>query len=365
MCQVNYRPKLGYCPLALNPYTGFMFRLIMVLVLAAVCLGAETKAVFYMTQTPDSMRSFLDHADQVGILIPTAYKVDDRGLVWGALDPKILQAAAAHGVPVMPIVANPGFDQKIIHALLGDEAAQQRMIASLTSECERFRYYGIQFDFEHVSFTDRDALTSLVRRTAQALAAGGFKLSIATVHVYSDFPGASDYAHWLYEDWRGAYDLKELAKFCDFISVMAYDQHTGHTTPGPVAGFKWVQQVLEYSLAEAPKEKISLGIPLYGRRWYAGIQNGQGALQIASVNAAAALALAAANGVEPVWDDAEKAPWYFFYADGERQYVFYNDAHSFQSRYDLAKRYSLHSFSAWVLGAEDPAIWSTLPARGH
>ncbi len=358
-------PKLGYCPLAPIPYTGLMFRVAVTLVLATFWLHGETKAVFYMTQTPDSMRSFLDHADQVGILIPTAYKVDDRGLVWGALDPKILQTAAAHGVPVMPIVANPGFDQKIIHALLNDETARQRMIASLASECERFHYYGIQFDFEHVAFTDRAALSSLARQTAQAFAAGGFKLSIATVHVYSTFPGASDYAHWLYEYWRGAYDLKELAKSCDFISVMAYDQHTGHTPPGPVAGFNWVRQVLEYSLAEAPKEKISLGIPLYGRRWYAGIQNGQGALEIASVNAVAALALAAANGAEPLWDDAEKAPWYFFYADGERQYVFYNDARSFQSRYDLAKQYSLHSFSAWVLGAEDPGVWKILPARAR
>jgi spore germination protein YaaH len=293
------------------------------------------------------------------------YKVDDHGLVWGQPDPRVLEAAAAHKVPVMPIVVNPGFDQKSLHALLIDESAHQRMIATLVSECKRFRYYGIQFDFEHVSFLDRDALTSLVRETAAAFGQDGYKLSIATVHLYSDFPGAGDYAHWLYEDWRGGYDLKELAKYCEFLSVMAYDQHTGHTTPGPVAGFSWVQQVLEYSLTQAPKEKISLGIPLYGRRWYAGFQNGQGAMQISSVSAKAAAELAGLHGVRPSWDDTEKAPWFFFYADGEREYVFYDDARSFKARYDLAAQHGVHSFSAWVLGAEDPEIWKILPAKAR
>ena len=331
----------------------------------AAVANAETKALFYMTQTPDSIRSFLDHVDQVGILVPTVYSVDENGVVWGALDDRVLQAARANGVPVMPIIVNPGFNPATIHAILAGETARRRMIASLFNECERFHYYGIQFDFEHVAFTDRDALTSLVRDTARQLAGGGFKLSIATVHQYSAYPGTGGYAHWLFEEWRGAYDLKALAQDCEFLSVMAYDQHTGHTTPGPVAGFAWVQQVLQYSLGLVPKEKISLGIPLYGRRWYAGLQNGSGTMQIASVNAPAAAELAAAKGAPVLWDDVEKAPWYFFYGDGEREYVFYNDARGFEARYRLATQAGLHSFSAWVLGAEDPGIWKILPRRAH
>ena len=338
-----------------------ILRFAVVLLCLASGLKAEPKALFYMTQSPDSIRSFLDHSDQIGILVPTVYSVDDNGVVWGALDERVLEAARANGVPVMPIIVNPGFTQTTIHAILTSETARRLMIASLFSECERFHYYGIQFDFEHVAYTDRDALTSLVRETAQVLARGGYKLSIATVHQYSEYPGAGAYAHWLYEDWRGAYDLKELAKDCEFISVMAYDQHTGRTTPGPVAGFAWVRQVLQYSLGVIPKEKISLGIPLYGRRWYAGFQNGSGALQIASINAPAAMELAATMRVQPIWEDSEKAPWYFYYVDGEREYVFFNDARSFEARYNLARHSGLHSFSAWVLGAEDPGIWKILP----
>lgn len=325
-------------------------------------LGAETKALFYLTARPESVRSFLANADKIDIVVPTVYSADEQGVVWGEPDPRVLEAAHQHRVLVMPIIVNPGFRQETIHALLGNAAARARMADALLEECRRHRYYGIQFDFENVSFSDRDALTALVRETATLLGREGFKLSIATVHKSSEYPGRGDYAHWIYTNWRGAYDLAEIARHVEFISVMAYDQHTGRTPPGPVAGFPWVQEVLEYSLAVAPKEKISLGIPLYGRRWYAGTREKDSAMLIAGINYSEATELAAQMKVTPQWDVQEQAPWFFFYRDGVREYVFYNDARSFRERYDLARRRGLHSFSAWVLGAEDTGIWKELPA---
>jgi spore germination protein YaaH len=42
---------------------------------------------------------------------------------------------------------------------------------------------------------------------------------------------------------------------------MTYAQHTGGTTPGPVAGYPWVLACLRYVLAlGVPPEKISLGL---------------------------------------------------------------------------------------------------------
>jgi spore germination protein YaaH len=330
--------------------------------LAPIALMAQTKAIFYMTARPDSVRSFLAHAKQVDILIPEVYSTDEQGFVWGVPDPQVLETARKQRVPVMPIIVNPGFKQETIHGLLGNAAAQARLTRTLLEECRRYRYYGIQFDFENIAASDRDALTALLRETARVFAPQGFKLSIATVHKASEYPGRGDYAHWLHVNWRGAYDLAEIAKIVDFLSVMTYDQHTGHTPPGPVAGFPWVQEALDYSLKVIPKEKLSLGIPLYGRRWYAGMREKEAAMLIASVNAPEAVDLAAQMKVAPQWDAAERAPWFHFYRDGVREYVFYNDARSVRERYELAKQHGLHSFSAWVLGAEDPEIWNVLPA---
>ena len=327
----------------------------------AAAAGAQPRAVFYMTERPDSVRSFLEHASKIGILAPQMYSVDEQGLVWGALDPNVREAARRENVPVMPLIVNPGFRQETIHALLTNAAAQDRMIAALIEECRRHQWYGIQFDFENVAWADSAALSALFRKTARALAAGGFKLSIATVHKPDDYPGKGDFAHWLYQNWRGAFDLAALGEEADFVSVMAYDQHTRLTPPGPVAGMPWVEQVLNHALAKMPKEKISLGIPLYGRRWYAGMRDKDAATVVASVSGADAGALAKQMDTAPLWDEREHAPWFFFYRDGMREWVFYNDARAFRARWDLARGKQLHGFSAWVLGAEDPAIWDLLP----
>jgi spore germination protein YaaH len=168
----------------------------------------------------------------------------------------------------------------------------------------------------------------------------------------------------MYMNWRGAYDLKTIGENVDFVSIMTYDQHGGRTTPGPVAGMPWVQDLLSFCLTQIPKQKISLGIPLYGRRWYTGVSDPNTAsVSVVSINTADALALASSMKAQPQWDSTEHAPWFYFYRDGRREYVFYNDSRSFRDLYQLAAQKGLHGFSAWVIGAEDPQIWDALPAR--
>ena len=84
------------------------------------------------------------------------------------------------------------------------------------------------------------------------------------------YPGAGGFAKWIYTDWRGAYDIAAIAKYVDLVCLMTYDQHTRWTEPGPVAGWDWTVENLNYALKVVPKEKLSLGIPLYGYHWYTG-----------------------------------------------------------------------------------------------
>lgn len=327
--------------------------------------GAETAALFYMTDRPESIRSFVENAARIDIVGPQVYSADEKGLVWGGPDPRMMEAARRHKVAVMPLVVNPGFRQETIHKLLASREACGRMIGFLLGECRRHGYAGIQFDFENINAADRDAYTGLCRQTAAALRKEGYQFSAALVSRPGEFPGKGDFARWMYEHWRGVFDIAELAKFSDFLSLMTYDQHTRYTPPGPVAGYPWVEEALSFALAQAPAAKISLGIPTYGRRWHAGMRDRDPGVALASVSTREALELAAAMNVQPQWDAVERAPWFTFYRDGTREYVFYNDARSFEERYRLARSKALHGVSVWVLGQEDPGLWKSLPVRGQ
>jgi spore germination protein YaaH len=46
-----------------------------------------------------------------------------------------------------------------------------------------------------------------------------------------------------------------------------------------------------------------------------------------------------------------------------REWIFYTDKRAFADRYSLAKQNGLAGICSWVLGEEDPAIWSALPVR--
>jgi len=325
--------------------------------------AAQGKALFYMTDSPNSVKSFAEHADKVDILVPAWYGVDGSGLVWGGPNPYVLETAAQHHVPVMPIVATSA--QVELHKLFTTAAAQKALIDSLVSECKKNGYSGFQIDFENVAWTDRDLLSELVAETAAALHKENLQLTIATVPNAPGAPGKSSYSRWLYANWRLGYDLKALAKTADLICLMTYDQNTRWTQPGPVAGYAWTVEQLKYALESVPREKLSLGIPLYGYHWFAG-DPGKDEKPNPTAEYVGQQEIdeyVAAYHPHPEWDAYDRTAWFYFYKDDYREWVFYTDKRGFEERLTLVHDYKLQGFCAWVLGAEDPEIWAVLPTH--
>ncbi len=336
---------------------------------AASCLqAAPPVALFYMTRSPDSIRSFLAHSSQIDLLGPTWYQVDANGLVTGAPDPAVLKRAHDEKLPVMPILAL--MNMKEFHALASNATAQAHMNEAMIRESRLNGYTGFQFDFEEIDWTDRDLLTALVKTSAEAMHAVGLQLTIATVPNAPGYPGQGGYSKWMFTDWRGAYDIAALAKYVDLICLMTYDQHSRWTAPGPVAGWQWTVDNLNYALKTVPKEKLSLGIPLYGYHWYTGApaKESETAKEKPNPTAEAVTALNAEQLAEAYkakiqWDEEDHAAWFFFYRDQLREWVFFTDQHTFKDRYELAQQNGLEGFCSWVLGDEDPEIWKVLPQR--
>jgi len=346
------------------------FLVLLLLVVAPVpWLRAAPVALFYLTSSPDGIRSFLAHSSQIDLLVPTWYQVDENGLVTGAPDPTVLKRAQDEKLAVMPIVAL--FNKKDFHTLATNADAQARLNEAMIRESKLYGYTGFQFDLENVDWIDRDRLTDLVKASADALHKAGLQLSIATVPNAPGYPGAGGFAKWIYTDWRGAYDIAALAKYVDLVCLMTYDQHTRWTVPGPVAGWGWTVENLNYALKVVPKEKLSLGIPLYGYHWYTGAPSKDSAGSekpnptadyIGTPNA---LQLATAYDGKIQWDAEDHSTWFYFYRDQMREWIFFTDLRTFKDRYELVQQNGLQGFCSWVLGEEDPAIWTFLPRRAQ
>lgn len=264
----------------------------------------------------------------------------------------------------MPIVVNTGFVQDDFHKLVTNPTAYREMFSELIRACKENGYIGIQFDFENVNWTDRASLSTMVREGGDAFHAQNLQLSIATVPNAPGAAGETGFSAWLYENWRGAYDLKSLAQSVDFICLMTYDEHTRWTAPGPVAGWQWTLHNLDYAMPLVPREKVFLGIPLYGYHWFAGTPTKpdyKPSPSASYISTPDALDLARAYGGHVEWDPTDRVAWFYFYRDDMREWIFFTDARGFRERYTLAKDRGLGGFCSWVLGTEDQGIWDILP----
>lgn len=124
-----------------------------------------------------------------------------------------------------------------------------------------------------------------------------------------------------------------------------------------VASTGWAEAVVEYAAALIPKEKISLGLGIYGYGWPDGRPG-------TADDTAAAQRLAAAGGAVIRTDDAAMAPYFTYIdADGIGHTVWFEDGRSITAKLMLVRKYGLRGAALWRLGLIEPEIWAAFAER--
>lgn len=328
-----------------------------------VSAQADYERLYYMTGGDASFESFRRNVAQIDVVGPQVFQVEGDGLVWGEVDARVLELSRGHGVRVMPLIVNPGFDQAEIHVLLNDAAARARAVRAMVEIGSRDGFWGWQFDFENIHVSDRDSLTAFYREAARALHEAGMTISIAVV-PFTGMTGTSRWHRYMHANWRGSFDLVALAEAGDFLSYMTYAQHNAGSPPGPVAGLPWMRANLDHILSlGVPPDRISLGIPFYSGYWAPGYDDGTGGTAglrpvYREISHARATGLLERHGAEVQWLPEQGTSMAYWEHDGVFQYLFLEDAASYWARLELLGEYpGLRGISVWVLGAEDPAVW--------
>lgn len=285
---------------------------------------------------------------KIDILAPQSYVVTADLKLSGGLSPELKKVVKNYRIQVMPLVANNGFKQKIIHDLLVNETAQAQFISNLSAIAKQEKYIGWQYDFENISWQDKDLYTAFVQKTYSYLKSQNLIFSVAVIPRTNDSQDND-----IFKNWTGVFDYQKLAQSADFISVMAYDDPN---SKGPVASVPFIKNCLAYLKDKIPAEKISLGIPLYYWSW-----NVQSSKKINIGGNYDRLLGIMANSIHWSGFDASLGTaWMYYFDKGQKIAFWFTDKKTMLLRMDIIKQNNLRGFSAWLLGVEDPAIWQAI-----
>jgi spore germination protein YaaH len=143
---------------------------------------------------------------------------------------------------------------------------------------------------------------------------------------------------------------------------MTYAQHMGGSTPGPIAGYPWMENSLQYVLSlGVPPSKISLGIPAYSDYWFYAYEPATGSrMRGNDIDCTAVMEIMSKTGAKAQWDDVEKAPYAMWEDHGVFEHAWFEAARAFKERRELVRKYKLRGYSVWLLGLEDPATWGVV-----
>lgn len=315
--------------------------------------NANPLAMFYYSSDALGLASLEAHSGAMKLVAPQCFGLDRSGTLHGEVPAGVLEVAHRAGLPLMPLVTNPGFDRMTAHALLHNGQAQEQAIKHLAELAEREQFIGWQVDFEGIDPADKYVYTRFITRVAVRLHRDHRLLSVAVVPRFSDTFPDSSLPGFHTGEWGAAFDYRALGRVADFLTLMAYDQHTPLTPPGPVAAYDWVTAALNYAVRRVPPSKLLLGIPLYGREW----------TEMAGTTTSRSLAykdlqqyLADPDGIR-YWDDLFRTAWFQTRQGCTVHTAWFDDARSLREKLKLVQQYHLRGYAAWRLGVEDPDFW--------
>ena len=323
--------------------------------LAVPVFGYARENIFYMSQgkEKEGIISLQKNADKIDILAPQFFSVTAKMKIAGSFDANLKKVIAQaqennKNIKVMPLVVNAGFKQSVMHKLLTSPTDQDAVITGLVYIAKKNKYIGWQFDFENISYLDKDLYSSFVEKTAKSLHKNNLILSVAAVTRIVDYEDTD-----AFKNWGGAFDYARLAKVVDFISLMTYDDPN---STGPVASLPFIKNVLAYVKDKIPADKLSLGIPLYYWGWSA-----DPVKKITASGTFSRLSNIMDNFAYSLNFDELLGAACLTYSYNNQQYnLWYQDDKGFAERLDIVNQNSFRGFSAWVLGVEDPTVWSVL-----
>jgi cellulose synthase/poly-beta-1,6-N-acetylglucosamine synthase-like glycosyltransferase/spore germination protein YaaH/peptidoglycan/xylan/chitin deacetylase (PgdA/CDA1 family) len=298
------------------------------------------RAAFYVDWDAQSFLSLQQYISKMNLVIPEWIFIDPTAdTIYTNIDERALNVMKKSGVQIMPILSNnykETFRGDAIHRIINDPAKKHRLIKDLAHILSQYNFAGVNVDFEELQEKTNEKLVEFQRDLYHQLHLQNFLVTQDVMPFNED------------------YNFKELAKYNDYIFLMAYDQHSDNSGPGPISHQKWIEGAVDEAVKKIPVQKLILCMAAYGYDWKMG--NGVSAKTISYQEA-----LVTAKDQEATIDfDNDSYNLHFEYEDDDnaRHQVQFTDAATAFNTLRFATEYGLAGTSIWRLGSEDARIWS-------
>ncbi|WP_079509302.1 LysM peptidoglycan-binding domain-containing protein [Mesobacillus jeotgali] len=236
-----------------------------------------------------------------------------------------------------------GFSKELAGTVLSTPAYRRNLVASLVNLAIQRGYGGISVDLEFIPPPQREDFNTFLRELKASM---GRLILHVNVHAKTeDIPT---------NPIIGAYDYKKIGEIADIVAVMTIDYGYPGGPPDPISPLWWIALVVRYTLTQIPRDKLQIGLPLYGHDKVVSTN------QFRSLSVLAAQNLAISTGSVIQYDTAAQSPWFRYWKGTEEHIVWFEDIRSYIEKYRLIDLYQLQGATYWQVSLRAPQNWAYL-----
>lgn len=300
---------------------------------------------------PGSSQTFLAELEKLAphltFVAVVAFSFTEEGYAYVLGDdaPIVRRSRELNIIPLL-VVQNTtaaGFSKELAGKVLSSPAYRRNLVASLVNLATQRGYGGISIDLEFIPPPQREDFNTFLRELKAAM--GNLILHVNVHAKTEDIPT---------NPIIGAYDYKTIGEIADIVAVMTIDYGYPGGPPDPISPLWWIALVVRYSLTLIPREKLQIGLPLYGHD------------KVVSTNQYRALSVLDAQnlgisvGAVIQYDSAARSPWFRYWKGTEEHIVWFEDIRSYIEKYRLIDLYQLNGTTYWQLSLKAPQNWAYL-----
>ncbi|HVM87743.1 MAG TPA: glycosyltransferase [Puia sp.] len=303
---------------------------------------AGIRAAFYVSWDPESLSSLRQNISHINVVFPEWFFLDpNTDTLIVNIDTAALNIMNKASVKVLPILTNnfkQSFRGDVVHRIFTDRKKKELLISSIIAILKKYGLDGINIDFEELKEPKSETFVLFMKELYQKLHAQGFLVTQDVAPFNDD------------------YDLVDLSKYNDYICLMAYDQFSESTKPGPICHQKWIEAAVDQAAQKIPPRKLILAIAGFGYDWR--LDKEEKADSVNPIKYQQALTLARSYDGSIDFDN-DSYNLHFKYSDekGADHEVHFTDAATTFNTLRFAVEYGLSGVSLWRLGSEDSRMW--------